>query len=148
MFHNQGGVFTDITTKAGLERNSYVVRGLLCGDIDNDGDTDVVLCQSNRPAVILRNEIGHRRKWISVQLVGRDKNREAIGARVRLTANGMTQTREVICGASYLAGNDLRLLFGVGDTDQIEQLQVRWADGSTERLGVFASRKFIVLRQK
>lgn len=148
LFHNQRGTFTDVTSKIGLDKNSYVVRGLLCGDIDNDGDTDVVLCQSNRPAVILRNEIGHQGKWLSVKLVGLDKNREAIGARVRLTANGITQTREVICGASYLAGNDLRLLFGIGDADQIEQLAVRWADASTQTFGPLTSQKFLVLRQK
>ncbi|MCH8292875.1 CRTAC1 family protein [Candidatus Poribacteria bacterium] len=148
LFHNQRGIFTDVTSKIGLDKNSYVVRGLLCGDIDNDGDTDIVLCQSNRPAVILRNEIGHQGKWLSVKLVGLDKNREAIGARVRLTANGITQTREVICGASYLAGNDLRLLFGIGDADQIEQLAVRWADASTQTFGPLTSQKFLVLRQK
>ena len=83
-----------------------------------------------------------------MKLVGLDKNREAIGARVRLTANGITQTREVICGASYLAGNDLRLLFGIGDADQIEQLAVRWADASTQTFGPLTSQKFLVLRQK
>ncbi|MBI1925091.1 CRTAC1 family protein [Candidatus Poribacteria bacterium] len=167
LFRNRDGTFMDITDEAGLGEKSYVVRGMLFGDIDNDGDVDVVLCQSNRPAVILRNEVGTPfqplprplsyeergegreggKAWLLVKLVGREGNLDAIGARVRLTANGMTQTREVICGASYLAGNDLRLLFGLGDAKAVERLEIRWPDGALQTLENLPTRQLLTVRQ-
>lgn len=135
LFRNQGGTgFTEITAEAGLDETPYVVRGMLFGDIDADGDVDVVLCQSNRPTVILSNEIGSENAWLTVRLVGTDGNTDAIGAQVQLEAGGMTFLREVICGASYLSGNDLRLTFGLGDASQLNNLQVRWHNGKVQQL--------------
>ena len=146
LFHNQRGTFTEITTAAGLNKTHYVVRGMLFGDIDNDGDTDVVLCQSNRPAVILRNEIGNKNAWLTVKLVGPEGNIDAIGAQVQLeTTANLTLLREVICGASYLAGNDTRVSFGLGDTSRVERLQIRWPDGTLEHLDEFPTRQTITL---
>ena len=146
LFHNQRGTFTEITTEAGLNETHYVVRGMLFGDIDNDGDTDVVLCQSNRPAVILRNEIGNKNAWLTVKLVGPGGNIDAIGAQVKLeTATNLTLLREVICGASYLSGNDTRISFGLGDTSRIERLQIRWPDGTIQHFDEIPIRQPITL---
>jgi hypothetical protein len=135
LFRNQGGTgFTEVTAAAGLDKTPYVVRGMLFGDIDTDGDVDVVLCQSNRPTVILRNEVGNTNAWLTVELVGIDGNTEAIGAQVQLEANGTTLLREIICGASYLSGNDLRLTFGLGKASQISNLQIRWHNGKVQQL--------------
>ena len=143
LFRNQGGTgFTEITAEAGLDKTPYVVRGMLFGDIDTDGDVDVVLCQSNRHAVILSNEIGSENAWLTVRLVGTDGNTDAIGAQVQLEAGGITFLREVICGASYLSGNDTRLTFGLGNASQINNLQVRWHNGGVQQL----SRK-VTIRQ-
>ena len=135
LFHNQGGTgFTEITAEAELDKTPYVVRGMLFGDIDTDGDVDVVLCQSNRPAVILSNEIGSGNAWLTVKLIGTDGNTDAIGAQVQLEADGITFLREVICGASYLSGNDTRLTFGLGNASQIDNLQIRWHNGNVQQL--------------
>ena len=153
LFHNQGGKqtdyidFTEITTEAGLDKTPYVVRGMLFGDIDTDGDVDVVLCQSNRPTVILSNEVGNANAWLTVKLVGTDKNTDAIGAQVQLEAGGMTLVREVICGASYLSGNDLRLTFGLGGAVQVDNLRIRWHNGSVQELGGVPVRQFITFSQ-
>lgn len=153
LFRNQGGTsqshtgFTEITTKAGLDKTPYVVRGMLFGDIDTDGDVDVVLCQSNRPAVILSNEIGNKNAWLTVKLVGTDGNTDAIGAQVQLEANGTALLREVICGASYLSGNDLRLTFGLGTASQINNLQVRWHNGEVQQLSEVPIRQIVVFSQ-
>ena len=110
LFRNQGGKqtdsinFTEITAEAGLDKTPYVVRGMLFGDIDTDGDVDVVLCQSNRPTVILSNEVGNANAWLTVKLAGADGNTDAIGAQVQVEADGAMLLREVICGASYLSG--------------------------------------------
>ena len=153
LFHNQGGKqtdyigFTEITTEAGLDKIPYVVRGMLFGDIDRDGDVDVVLCQSNRPAVILSNEVGNANAWLTVKLVGTDRNTDALGAQVQLEAGGMTLVREVICGASYLSGNDLRLTFGLGGAVQVDNLRIRWHNGSVQELGSVPVRQFITFSQ-
>ena len=153
LFHNRGGtsadgvVFTEITAEAGLNEMLYVVRGMLFGDIDTDGDVDVVLCQSNRPTVILRNEVGHTNAWLTVKLVGTDGNTDAIGAQVQLEASGRTLLREVICGASYLSGNDPRLFFGLGDAERVDGLQIRWHDGHIQRLGEIPVRQVIIFSQ-
>ncbi len=134
LFRNQGGIFSEITTQAELNETSYVVRGMLFGDIDTDGDVDIVLCQSNRPAVILSNQIGNQNASITVSLVGTDGNVDAIGAQVKLKANGLTLLREVICGASYLSGNDLRLFFGLGHAPRVEGLYIRWPNGTRQQI--------------
>jgi len=130
LFRNLGGDFKDVTEEAGLVGAAYVVRGMVSGDIDNDGDTDVVLCQSGAPAVVLRNEVGSRSNWIGLNIVDRARGGPVEGARVTVTAGGVTQTREVTTGGSYLAGNDRRLLFGLGRSTDA-QVTVRWRRGPT-----------------
>ena len=152
LFQNRGGTsengvtFTEITDAAGLNETHYVVRGMLFGDIDMDGDVDVVLCQSNRPAVILSNEVGNANAWLTVKLVGADSNADAIGARVELEAGGMTFLREVTCGASYLSGNDPRLFFGLGSASRIDSFKIHWLNGEIQQLGEVPIRHFITFR--
>ena len=153
LFRNQGGTsqshigFTEITAEAGLDKTSYVVRGMLFGDIDTDGDVDVVLCQSNRPAVVLSNEIGSENTWLTVKLVGTDGNTDAIGAQVQLETDSMTLLREVICGASYLSGNDLHLTFGLGNASEINNLQVRWHNGDVQQFSQVPIRQIVTFSQ-
>lgn len=147
LFHNQNGLFTEITEKAGLKQTSYVVRGMLYGDVDNDGDTDVILCQSNRPTIILRNEIGNKNSWLSVKLVGSDGNIDAIGSQVKLKVGEQTILREVICGASYLSGNDTRLLFGLANNESVDNLEIRWANGKVEHFGKQLTGQLVTIRQ-
>ena len=153
LFHNQGGTpqnhtgFTEITAEAGLDKTHYVVRGMLFGDIDTDGDVDVILCQSNRPTVILSNEVGNENAWLTVKLIGTDDNTDAIGAQVQLETGGMTFLREVICGASYLSGNDLRICFGLGSASRVDNLQIRWHNGNVQELGELPIRQSITFSQ-
>ncbi len=153
LFQNRGGssengvTFTEITDEAGLNETHYVVRGMLFGDIDIDGDVDVVLCQSNRRTVILSNEVGNAKAWLTVKLVGTDGNTDAIGAQVQLEAGGTTLLREVICGASYLSGNELCLFFGLGDSERVDDIQIRWHDGDVQQLGEVPLRQVITFSQ-
>lgn len=148
LFRNRNGSYIEITEKAGLNQTFYVVRGMLFGDIDNDGDTDVILCQSNRPTIILRNEIGNKKSWLSVKLVGSDENIDAIGSQVKVKVGEQNILREVICGASYLSGNDIRLSFGLDKNENVDSLQIRWSTGKVEHFGKQPTRQLITIRQR
>ncbi|MYF56334.1 hypothetical protein F4225_11445, partial [Candidatus Poribacteria bacterium] len=148
LFQNRNGSFIDATEAAGLDKSTYVVRGMLFGDIDLDGDVDVVLCQSNGPTVILRNEVGTDNAWISIRLVGKGKNIDAIGSSVKLTVGDRTLCREVICGASYLSGNDFTLSFGLGKQKSADGLQIKWDNGSIQHIDTVPIRKRITISQR
>ena len=116
VFRNLGNKrFQEITDQVGggvlLERSS---RGAAFGDYDNDGDVDVLVVNLDDRPTLLRNDTPAANHWLTLQLVGAKSNRDAIGARVRLTANGRTQSTEIRGGGSYLSNNDRRAHFGLG----------------------------------
>ncbi len=131
LLHNDGrGRFTDVAETAGpgfaLER---VSRALVSGDIDNDGDLDLLVTNNGQSADLLRNDGGSRGNAVLVKLIGKDSNRDGIGARLRATSGGRIQIRDMKSGSSYLGQNDLRAHFGVGRAIQIDHLEVRWPSG-------------------
>jgi len=131
LLRNDGhGRFVDVAGTAGsgfaLER---VGRTLVAGDIDNDGDLDLLVTNNGQAANLLRNDGGSRQGSVQVQLAGRQSNRDGIGARLVATAGGRTQIREIKAGSSYLGQNALRAHFGLGGAKEIEQLEVRWPSG-------------------
>ena len=132
VFRNRGGArFEDVTSGSGpgslTPRSS---RGAAFGDIDNDGDVDVLVMNMNEPPALLRNEYAGSNRWLAVRLEGRVSNRSAIGATVRVTAGGRTQVRAVLSQASYYSADDLRLHFGLGAAAAAELVEVRWPNGS------------------
>jgi hypothetical protein len=138
LFLNQGkGIFRDVTQEAGTDFSQPKVgRGLAYGDFDNDGDVDLLLTTNNGPAYLFRNDAtgGAKsgNKSIRLQLVGTQSNRDAIGAIVRLETGGITQTRMVKSGSSYLSQSELPLTFGLGRQDQADRIVVQWPNGRTE----------------
>jgi tetratricopeptide (TPR) repeat protein len=126
-----GGKFTDISTDSGpIFHDRWVARGAAFGDLDNDGDIDVVVSDYNGPVHLLRNEGGNRNHWIALDLRGTKSNRDAIGAKVMLaTDDGKVQYAAVSTAGSYLSANDRRVFFGLGSQTSIRTLHVRWPSG-------------------
>jgi len=105
------------------------------GDIDNDGDPDVVVTTNNGPAYVLRNEGGNAHNWILVRLVGHKSNRDGIGAMIKLvTGSGKEQYVTVSTAGSYLSASDRRTHFGLGSENVVKYLEVRWPSGVVQRV--------------
>jgi hypothetical protein len=134
LFLNDGsGRFRDVANEAGSGFASPKVgRGLAYADFDRDGDLDLLVTTNNGPAFLYRNDQQQGNKSIRILLVGTKSNRDAIGARVRLTANGVTQVRMVKSGSSYLSQSEFPLTFGLGKHDGAERVVIEWPSGRTE----------------
>jgi enediyne biosynthesis protein E4 len=111
-----------------------VSRGLSTGDIDNDGDLDLLVTNNGQAAELLRNDGGNRANSLLVRLRGAGRNIDAIGARIRLQAGSKTQIRDIKAGTSYLSQNDLRAHFGLGSASAAERVEVLWPSRRTETI--------------
>jgi hypothetical protein len=110
--------------------SSHVGRGAAFGDIDNDGDIDIVINHKGGPPAILRNDTPTDNRWIRLVLVGRSSNRDSIGAQIEVVLPGLTIKRQCKGGGSMLSTNDPRVLIGVGPHPSIESLIIRWPSGA------------------
>ncbi len=142
MFRNQGdGVFEEIGLQLGEALAvENVVRGTSAADYDQDGDEDILVNVSGDAPQLLRNDGGNRNAWLALQLVGRESNRSAVGARVTVRAGGRTLIKEVKAGVSFLSQGGLELIFGLGEAAGAENVQIRWPTGEVLDLGAAASR--------
>ena len=149
LFRNRGkGVFSDVTAETAgglLIRKSS--RGAAFGDIDNDGDVDVLVINMNDRPTLLRNETDPENGWIALKLAAKGPNRDAIGARVWLDGDGPIQVAEVRSGGSYLSHNDMRVRFGLGRRTTAPSARVRWPDGTIERFEGLAANAIQTIRQ-
>ena len=132
LFRNTGnGRFVELVEQAGAGfRSSEVGRGAAFGDIDNDGDTDVLVTNNNGPVRLLLNQLGNRNHWLGLRVVDRS-GRDALGAQVDIVlSKNKILRRRVRTDGSYLSANDPRVLVGLGKVTEVEAVRVRWPDGS------------------
>jgi hypothetical protein len=136
LLHNEGnGRFREVTVRGGpYFRTDHLGRGVAIGDLDNDGQPDLVISHLNEPVVLLRGQppaAGEGKHWLGVELVGKGR-RDVVGARVELEVGDRRLTRFARGGGSYLSSGDRRLLFGLGTAAQVGRLRVVWPWGGEQ----------------
>ena len=150
LFRNiSDGKFADVLDKVGQDLVKPIVgRGAAYADIDNDGDIDLLVTTSNGPAHLYRNDGGNRNNWLKIQLVGRESNRNGIGARIRITSATGTQTRTVKSGSSYCSQSELTAIFGIKNDTIIETVEVHWSNGKVNKLKNVQPNRLITIKEK
>jgi hypothetical protein len=148
LFVNQGnGTFRDVAGAVGGGFNApRIGRGLAVGDFDRDGDVDVLMTTNNGPAVLFRNDQAAGRRSLRIKLTGTKSNRDAIGATVRIFHDGVSQSRMVKSGSSYLSQSELPVTFGVGTRDMVDRLVITWPSGATQEFkSVATGREYVCI---
>ncbi len=149
LFHNQhDGTFAEVAAESGaalmIPRAS---RGLAFGDLDNDGFIDVVVNNLDGKPTILKNDGASHNNWITIKLVASGKNRDAIGARVKVVSGELTQWDEIHAGGSYLSSNDPRLHYGLQKKTKVDLIEVHWPDGKLESVANVPANNFLVIEE-
>src|SRR5262249_35150960 len=123
-------------------------RGAAFGDLFNDGHIDVVINNMDSAPTLLRNVVSNANHWIGLRLVGGHRSpRDAIGAKVFLTAGGVRQRAEVFSGASYGSSSDPRVHFGLGTANKVDAVEIDWPSGQRERLSLLEVDRFYTVQE-
>jgi hypothetical protein len=141
--NNGDGTFCDATKQGGAALSELrVSRGAAFGDLNNDGQIDIVVEDLDSSPMILKNEGDKTNHWITLELGAKQGNPLAIGARIKVTTGKTVQIEEIRSGGSYLSQNDLRVHFGLGKATKADAIEIRWNSGKTETIKDVAADKF------
>lgn len=146
--NNRDGTFTEVGAQLGAPfTEKRTGRGAAFGDIDNDGDPDVIINNLDGPPQLLRNDGGNANNSILIKTIGVKSNRDGIGARVKIVSGDLTQIGEVYSGGSYLSQSDLRLAFGVGKRTKIDLIEVHWPSGTIDKIADTAVNRILTIKE-
>ncbi|HJU54021.1 MAG TPA: CRTAC1 family protein, partial [Pyrinomonadaceae bacterium] len=132
LFHNEGGgKFVETSESAGADfRLLEVSRGAAFGDVDNDGDADVLVTNNNGPVRLFINRVGNRNRWLGLRLTGKRADRDMLGATVEVVVTPkQVLHRRARTDGSYLTSQDPRVLVGLGTAERVAAVRVRWPGG-------------------
>jgi hypothetical protein len=148
MFRNLGaGKFQEVTRQLGPAfATPRVARGAAYADFDNDGDLDVLVTTNAGPAKLFRNDGGTNHS-LRVRLVGTKSNRDGIGAVVKATSNGETQTLMMRSGSSYLSASELVLTFGLGQRTTVDHFEIKWPSGQIDQISNLAAGQTVTIKE-
>jgi hypothetical protein len=134
LLRNEGGHFKRVILGPAFQ-TEWAGRGAAFGDIDNDGDVDVVMSNVGQKATVLRNDGGNRNNWLGITTIGKKSNRDGIGSRVKVvSASGLTQYFTVNTAIGYQSASDKRLIVGLGADSTAKLVEIRWPSGIVQRL--------------
>ena len=146
--NNADDTFTEVSETLGpgmlLED---VSRGATFADYDSDGDIDIVVTNSNTAPRLLRNDGGNRKNWLQIRLVATKSPTDAIGARVKVTTGNLTQIRELRSGDGYLSQRDFTLHFGIGDYEQVDNIEVQWQSSGKQIIQSVQANQVLSLKE-
>jgi hypothetical protein len=133
LLRNESGRFVRVIAGDPFQTD-WAGRGAAFGDLDNDGDLDIVVSNVGQKAIVLRNEGGNRNHWIELRTVGTASNRDGIGCQVKVvSASGLTQYFTVSTAVGYQSSSDKRLLVGLGADTAARLIEIRWPSGVTQK---------------
>jgi len=148
LFENTTRGFREVAGEHGTAlQKFYAGRGLATGDIDNDGDSDLLLMNVGEPPVLLRNDGGNANNWLGINLVGTKSNRDAIGTQVTITSDGRRRVKQRLGGTSYCSASDPRLVFGLGGSRKIEEIEIKWPSGEISNLKNVRANQYLTIKE-
>jgi len=148
LYWNQhNGKFKDISLEAGPGITTpFNSHGVAAADFDNDGAVEILVNNSHDAPSLLKN-YGTHENWILLKLMGTKSNRDAIGARVILVADGHQQLQELRSGGGYISQSDFRLHFGLGKAAKVDRLEIRWPSGLVDKLENVQANQIITIKE-